>query len=1123
MRRSTLPFRNLLWHWRTHLGVLLGSAIAATIMTGALGVGDSVRGSLGHVTDLRLGRITYTLDRGGRHFRHTLAESMADALDADASGILHLHGTAQRPDGSAYAGRIDVYGVDSAFAALAPRRGMSTAHEPASAPDAGASPSTTSMAHPQDKRGAFPTLAPGTGAVNQHLAERLRLQVGDTLVVRLPDPHRLPGDVLPDRAGRFRSRSVRVEAILDAEAFGDFRLRQEQRDDATLFVPLDDLQATLDLEGLCNLLLLPGTTRDGTPIPPDAANAALHAHLQPEDLELSLQRLPGTEEIEIRSRRIFLPPEIAAPLRTRFPDAVAVSTYLVADIATGSRRTPYSFVAAVEGGTFPQPEPGQMIPSDWLAGDLAPVPPDATVTLTLQRLNRHGFLVEESATLTLGEPFPLENLTAMHARTLMPAFPGFVDADSCRDWDPDLPVDLSRIRPEDEAYWETHGGTPRAFVHLRDAETMWGTPHGFLTALRIPWSGRDKDNLRHAIRESLAPLLPHLRPVREEAEHARRGGIDFGHLFLGLSMFLLLAAFLLSGTLHAFLIDERRVETGTYLALGFPPHRIRRLYLVEGSILAAAGSALGTPVGIAYTHGILHLLQTHWQGAVGTTHLWPHVRLESILAGFLASFACGTLTTALCIRNACREMPHAAQRATPSSTTGTASGRRAGWIGLLLTGTSIAAAILYRDTGDAVAVFFLAGTGLLVGLLLLLVRALHACRDIPPHSGMASLALRQASHRPSRSLAATAALACGVFVVVAVGANHRDPAYNADAHSSGTGGYALYGETALPLPRDGTNPLYLDATSSDEATSPHARVLPLRLVEGDDASCLNLHRVQRPALVGIDPAVFQNRSAFTFLRAAGGFSVQDGWNMLSAPLPDGAIPAVADADVIQWGLGLSVGDEIEYENDHGGTIRVRLVGAIRNSIFQGRLLVPEAVLLEQYPSTNAVRLFLVDTDTPGRTAASLREHLHDHGVFVQPTAARLAMFGEVERTYLSIFLLLGGLGVMLGSVGLGVLLLRGTLARRGEFAVMQAVGFSRRRLTCMLVAEHVPLLLAGMGVGAGASLMVLLPQITAAGSQLPWGWLAAILLALPVNGLLWITVAARLALSTNPLAALREE
>src|SRR4029079_1975350 len=49
--------RSLAFHWRMHLAVALGVAAATAVLTGALLVGDSVRGSLKHLALDRLGEI----------------------------------------------------------------------------------------------------------------------------------------------------------------------------------------------------------------------------------------------------------------------------------------------------------------------------------------------------------------------------------------------------------------------------------------------------------------------------------------------------------------------------------------------------------------------------------------------------------------------------------------------------------------------------------------------------------------------------------------------------------------------------------------------------------------------------------------------------------------------------------------------------------------------------------------------------------------------------------------------------------------------------------------------------------------------------------------------------------
>jgi hypothetical protein len=69
-----------LWHYRRiHVAVGLGVAVATAVLTGALLVGDSVRGSLRELTLARLGRIDEALV--GPLFREALADELAKAAE----------------------------------------------------------------------------------------------------------------------------------------------------------------------------------------------------------------------------------------------------------------------------------------------------------------------------------------------------------------------------------------------------------------------------------------------------------------------------------------------------------------------------------------------------------------------------------------------------------------------------------------------------------------------------------------------------------------------------------------------------------------------------------------------------------------------------------------------------------------------------------------------------------------------------------------------------------------------------------------------------------------------------------------------------------------------------------
>src|SRR5262245_45831746 len=80
MTLRTLILRSLRFHWRGHLGVLLGAAIGSAALIGALVVGDSVRVSLRELALQRLGNVHFVMDTGDRLFRAGLADMMLASI-----------------------------------------------------------------------------------------------------------------------------------------------------------------------------------------------------------------------------------------------------------------------------------------------------------------------------------------------------------------------------------------------------------------------------------------------------------------------------------------------------------------------------------------------------------------------------------------------------------------------------------------------------------------------------------------------------------------------------------------------------------------------------------------------------------------------------------------------------------------------------------------------------------------------------------------------------------------------------------------------------------------------------------------------------------------------------------
>jgi hypothetical protein len=302
------------------------------------------------------------------------------------------------------------------------------------------------------------------------------------------------------------------------------------------------------------------------------------------------------------------------------------------------------------------------------------------------------------------------------------------------------------------------------------------------------------------------------------------------------------------------------------------------------------------------------------------------------------------------------------------------------------------------------------------------------------------------------------------------------------------------------------------------------RFVQLRVKEGDDASCLNLNRVSNPQLLGVDPEELVRREAFTFARTIAEADPENPWGILSQD-SGSVVPAVADMTVIQWGLGRSVGDTLVYTDEQGRSFGVRLVAGLANSVFQGNLIVSEDHLIEKYPSLSGYRLFLIDApmDSLEEISRDISWALQDWGFELVPASERLDQFNQVENTYLSIFFILGGFGVLLGSIGIGIMVMRSIQERQGELALLRAVGYSRGMLRKMIRWEFMVLLLAGTALGVASALVATYPTLIAPGAEIPASTLLVLFILVLANGGLWIHLAAARALRRPLLPALREE
>mgnify|MGYP006289604725 FL=1 len=1091
MNRFNYILKSLIFYRRTHAGVVLGAAISTAILVGALVIGDSVRFSLRQLVFDRLGQTEFALETGDRFFRTQLAVELQQRLDTETAAVLRTRGMAVAGGGEYRVNQLQVFGVDKHFSQMG------------------------------NVDGLYENLAPNQVIINERLATALNATVGDELLLRFEKLDAMPKDApLATDSDLFVSQRVSIQAVAGTEDFGRFSLRTNQVEPYTAFVSRTWLAEELELSGKSNMLLVALREEQLT-------SQNLQDHLDEtfalEDASLELNQIDEST-VELRSDRIFIDSSTFHLIQQDF-DPQPLFTYFVNELRVDNAATPYSFVTAATPPLIPNDlQENEILINRWLADDLNARPGD-DLTLTYFVLGNMRRLVEEQHTFRIRNIVPLSGRFA--DRSLMPDFPGLSDQENCRDWEAGIPIDYDNIRDKDEIYWDDYRGTPKAFIPLKTGQELWGNRFGQLTALRF--STGNIDSMRAEIDNRLDPESFGFvfQPVREQGLQASQQSVDFAQLFIGLSFFLIIAALLLTGLLFVFSVEQRNQETGLLRALGYPRATVRGLLMSEGAVLALVGALLGILLGLLYHQGVLWALKTIWQDIVGTSALQLHVRLATVLMGVFAGFFMSLLSMWLATRRQARRTITDLQKGTAFLPA--LSQKRPVWSWILggVAVAVVAVILLATPPGrgkDASTAFFAAGGLLFVAAILFsnIVLVHLGRRNDAAHLSLKQIGRRNNARRRSRSLTLIGVLAAGVFITFTVGANRSSPLQDAEERSSGTGGFSLWAETTLPLLYDLNTETGRDFYNIDSSLQT-VEFVPFRVREGDDASCLNLNRISNPQLIAVDPEEMLSRNAFSFVQTSEKVD-GDPWSALQTPLGENVFPGIANQTDIVWQLSKEVGDTLTYVDEKGQEFYIKLVAGLANSIFQGNVIVDEELFLQRFPSNSGYKIFLVDqVQNPDAVANELSWALQDQGVVLQSTAVRLAEFNKVTNTYLSIFMILGGLGLVLGSIGIGIVLVRNVMERRGELALMRAVGFGTSSLQRLVLSEHLLLLILGILSGVLAAFFAVLPALNTPGTTVPYAIIFITLALVLASGLLWTWLAARFAMRGDLLSALRNE
>jgi hypothetical protein len=598
----TLPLRSLAFYWSHQLPVLLGVAVGAAVLTGALLVGESLRASLRERAERQLNGV-----QAGWVGERLVREQAVRGLP-DTTPLLLLSGSARNEtEGqAAHLGRATVIGMTDADRAAY------------SLPD---------------------------GVVLSHrVAEKLGVKEQGFVWLGLEKGSRVPRASLVgkrDVSDVTATLKLRVDAVLPPDhGMNEFALAPSPAPPLNAFVPLRTLQDALGLHtfpltpvreplaaavGVAALDPSPkvnaavSTSADVT-----ALNTHLHANLTPADRGLRI--LPGDRfDSKLREETFARQGYVLVESENSILDAATLAaveeaakkigarsertlSYLANAVYKGTEKianddkdtkTPmmgYAIVSALDPagpaplGPFLPPGVSTLADDeiallDWPESPLPRLSKGELVTIAFFKPEMEASIQEEWRTFSFAGYVPFTGVAA--DPNLTPPFPGVTDKPKIRQWQAPFEVNYGRVTPADDTFWEAHQATPKAYIKRTAERSPFASRFGEATSVRIaPPAGKTKeqtaDDLRKALKETLTPEAAGLtfQPIREQALATSSGGTDFAAMLLAFSGLLILAALLLVAMLFRLAVDRRAKEVGLLLATGHTPQQVRLLLLV---------------------------------------------------------------------------------------------------------------------------------------------------------------------------------------------------------------------------------------------------------------------------------------------------------------------------------------------------------------------------------------------------------------------------------------------------------------------------------------------------------------------------------------------------------------
>jgi len=1157
-----------------NLAVLMGVVIATASLTGALLVGDSLRGSLADTVENKL----VWVNEAVLAQRFLNEKIVVELGDKSAIPAIILKASIQVRDEQdclvTQISNAQVVAVPEAFWQ-----------------DEGESSQWKNL------KGAW---------LNHQAALGLKISEKQNVVLRVEKPSAIPREsFLGNREDVVDSITLEVGKVLDrSNKVSGFNLFPGMDAPATIFVPLKQMQEKLGMTAKINAIL---TSKSGlqnkfrslltladyelTFKGPEERVLDLFSKLDRDKNQVLEKReyqgkmpaklIPllqsqsgdiGLDSVQkffranrnyysIESSQMLLSPNLAQKAGNLIQDmglqSSQIMVYLANNIQEKNNAVPYSVIAGIDetlqkklGVNLASTEKlGEKI---WLLDwNESPLKPTVGETISLDYFLPEvvGKPIEKKDAFQFAGYIPAD--IKLVDPEITPDFPGITDKLSLDSWNPPFPYDNKLIKPRDEKYWQDFRSVPKAFIDLNVAKNIWGSRFGKITSIRVYpadtgfYSGFSSD-FQARLLEFIDPTSVGFvfQDLRSRFQNSSQSGTDFSGLFVGFSFFLILSALILVVLLFRLHLERRASQVGTILALGATQKQVANLLLLEGLLVAGLGVLLGLGVACVYAIGLLQYLKSNWPDNSLQQILKLHILFKTLCVGFALALLMSAAAIFRTSRTLVKTSVMILIKGGYLDSTVLVSKKP---LILLIYGSLflvLGLGMLFLPSSQdhelkALKFFGAGGFALTSGLFFLgaFFRQIHRIMVFGNGlDGLVRLALRNMARNKTRSLLTAGLLSSAAFLIIAVEPFRKETESNT-GKNSGTGGFSLVVETNIPVLSGLNGPAGIDTIlegveKSNRGNPQRARqqvdrfkkvlkdiqVYSLRFNPGDDASCLNLFAPSKPRILGV-PDSLQQRGGFLFSATTG--PQENPWNLLDSNNP--LVNAFVEKNTVEWMLHSGLDKDYKIQDGSGNDQLLKFAGLFQGSVFQSEILIGESQFLKFFPQQQGYQYFLIDADS--KNISEIEEAfeigLSDYGAKVSKTNDLVERFASVENAYLSMFQGLGTIGLLIGTMGVAAVLARSVWERRAELGLLSALGFTKGDVVLVMLLEHGLLLFLGLGIGTLAALVAVLPLEHSSATR--WGVLALLQAGMFFFGLMVCIASLWSIRSDNFVAAMRKE